>query len=431
VRLALITHKFVKGDGQGRVNYELAQAALAEGYYVWLVATEVAPELAAHPRARWVRIRVAWLPSSLLRNQLFAWQSALWQWRHRRELDLVHANGFVSWSRADINTSHFVHGAWLRSPFHTWRIRRDAYGLYQLLYSYCGTWLERWAYRRARLVVAVSVQVRGELIEAGVALPRLIVVPNGVDTEEFKPGDASRRALGLPAGKLLLFVGDIKTPRKNLDTLLRALVRVADASLTVVGDCNNSPYPRLAAELGLEHRVSFLGFRRDIARLMQSVDLFVFPSRYEACSLVLLEAAASGLPIVAARTTGGTELLSPACSVLVDDPGDEAELAATLNRLLENPAGLVRMGSEARRMALANSWQVMARRYLQLYDNLLRDHVGARTESGSAESNVDPTEGAKDVERAEVRREERAAIGSTALVATEAAPGHPPAQRGA
>ena len=165
MRLALITQKFVKGDGQGRVNYELAYAALAEGHSVWLLATEVAPELAAHPGAHWVHIGASWLPSSLLQNQAFAWQSAVWLWRHRRELDLVHANGFVSWSRADLNTSHFVHSAWIRSPFHTWRVRRDAYGLYQLLYSYCGTWLEGWSYHRARLVVAVSEQVRGELVK--------------------------------------------------------------------------------------------------------------------------------------------------------------------------------------------------------------------------------------------------------------------------
>ena len=405
MRLALITHKFVKGDGQGRVNYELARAALAEGHAVWLLATEVAPELAAHPRARWVRIGAPWLPSSLLQNQAFACQSAVWLWRHRRKLDLVHANGFVSWSRADINTSHFVHSAWIRSPFHTWHVRRDAYGLYQLTYSYCGTWLERWSYNRARLVVAVSDQVRRELIEAGIDPPRLTVVPNGVDTEEFTPAKASREALALGQGKLLLFVGDIKTSRKNLDTLLRALVRVRDASLIVVGDRTGSPYPRLAAALGLERRVSFLGFRRDIPRLMQAADLFVFPSRYEACSLVLLEAAAAGLPIVAARTTGGTELLSPACSVLVSDPEDEEELAAALNRLLDSPAALARMGWEARHVALANSWQSVARRYLQLYDKLLESRGGAATPDRTAGLDGAMRESVNEVERPEARIE--------------------------
>jgi hypothetical protein len=119
MRLALITHKLVKGDGQGRVNYELAREALAAGHSVFLLASEVAPELAAHPQARVVRIRVAGLPTALLQNQVFACRTALWIWRHQGEIDLVHANGFVSWCAADINSSHFVHAAWIRSRYHT------------------------------------------------------------------------------------------------------------------------------------------------------------------------------------------------------------------------------------------------------------------------------------------------------------------------
>src|SRR5215472_15763812 len=108
MRLALITHKFVRGDGQGRVNYELARAALAEGHSVSLLATQVAPELAAHPLARFVPIGVSGLPTALLQNQVFALRTSLWLRRHRHELDLVHANGFTSWSRCDVNSSHFV-----------------------------------------------------------------------------------------------------------------------------------------------------------------------------------------------------------------------------------------------------------------------------------------------------------------------------------
>jgi glycosyltransferase involved in cell wall biosynthesis len=371
MRLALITHKFVRGDGQGRVNYELARAALDAGHAVWLLASEVAPELASHPLARVVRIGVTWLPTALLQNQLFACRTALWLSRHRAELDVVHANGFVTWSSADVNSSHFVHAAWIRCQHHTWHMRRDPYGLYQLLYSFSGKWLESWSYQRARCIVAVSEQVRRELIETGLAPERLRVIQNGVDSEEFAPRDVSRDTLGLPEGKLLLFIGDIKTPRKNLDTLLRALTRVRDGSLVVVGSLSGSPYPRLARDLGLENRVRFLGFRRDIPQLMQAADLFVFPSRYEACSLVLLEAAASGLPIIAARATGGTELLTPKCSVLVENAEDANELAAALNDLLASPSRLKDMGDEARRVALANSWQVMAGRYLQLYGEVL------------------------------------------------------------
>ena len=389
MRLALITHRFVKGDGQGRVNYELARAALEAGHTVWLLASAVAPELAAHPGARVVHIGTGGLPGSLLQNQAFALGTAFWLWRHRKEVDLVHGNGFVSWGAVDVSSSHFVHAAWVRNPFHTWRLRRDAYGLYQLLYSLSGRWLERWAYRRARCLVAVSEQVRGELVAAGFDTQALHVIPNGVDVAEFAPRHGVRESLGLPAGRLLLFTGDLKTPRKNLDTLLRAMTRVQGATLLVAGGLAGSPYPRMAAELGLAGRVVFLGFRRDVAQLMRSADIFVFPSRYEACSLVLLEAAASGLPIVTARATGGAELLTAECSALLADTEDAARLAEVLNALLADPARLSCMGQAARRVALQNSWDVMCGRYLELYRELLEqgsDEASAGAGTGHAVS---------------------------------------------
>jgi len=376
MRLALITHKFVKGDGQGRVNYELARAALADGHTVFMLASEVASELASHPLARVVHLSVRGLPSALLQNQMFACKATLWLWRHRGMLDLVHANGFVSWCGADVNSSHFVHAAWMRSRAHTWHLRRDAYGLYQLIYSACNKRFERWSYRRARIVVAVSERVRCELIETGLEPGSVRVIQNGVDPEEFKPAPVSRRDLHLPDGTLALFIGDIRTPRKNLDTLLRALAAVRGMNLVVVGNTRGSPYPQLAAELGLRERVHFLGFRRDVPQIMRTANLFVFPSRYEACSLVLLEAAASGLPVVSGRATGGTELLNADCSILLDDPEDHEQLAAVLNQLLERPDDLERMGREARQVALANSWQAMAQRYLILYEELLEQSHG-------------------------------------------------------
>jgi glycosyltransferase involved in cell wall biosynthesis len=367
VRIALITPKLTRGDGQGRVNYEIARAALDAGHAVSLVAGEIAPDLAAHENARAVRLDVAHWPSALLQTQVFALRSAWWLARHRAELDLVHANGFVTWPRTDVNTSHFVHAAWLRSPQHSSRIRRDAYGLYQWLYTRTGAWLERLAYRHTAAIVAVSQHVERELRSTGLAAERIRVIPNGVDLEEFAPGAAQREALGLPDGVLLLFVGDIKTPRKNLDTLLRALRTTDDAMLAVVGDTTGSPYPALAAELGVAERVRFLGYRRDIASLMQSADVFVFPSRYEACSLVLLEAAASGLPIVAAWTAGGVELLGRDCNVLLESPDDETALATALNALIHDPVRRVRMGTAARAVAEQYSWRTMGAHYLDLY----------------------------------------------------------------
>jgi glycosyltransferase involved in cell wall biosynthesis len=135
--------------------------------------------------------------------------------------------------------------------------------------------------------------------------------------------------------------------------------------------------------LGIERRVMFLGYRRDIPQLMQAADVFAFPSRYEACSLVLLEAAASGLPVIAGRRTGGTELLTPGCSVLLEDCEDANTLAAVLRELFREPTRLKAMGEAAREIALANSWHAMAQRYLHLYRELLAQ---SQPESGAAQS---------------------------------------------
>src|SRR5207237_4568609 len=132
----------------------------------------------------------------------------------------------------------------------------------------------------------------------------------------------------LPQHKpLALFAGGIRNSLRNLESVLRALVSVAELHLAVAGDTRHSPYPALAAKLGVSDRVHFVGFRRDVPDLMRAADFFVYPSRYEACSLVLLEAMSSGLPIITAISAGGSELLTPACSWVLSDPHDVAGLS--------------------------------------------------------------------------------------------------------
>lgn len=224
-------------------------------------------------------------------------------------------------------------------------------------------------YRDTRRIVAVSAQVRQELLAIGVPPEHVSVILNGVDLTEFAPGVEDREALGLPPGvSLALFVGDIRTPRKNLDTVLRALTDVPGLHLAVVGSPEGSPFPRLADELGVASRTHFLGYRRDVARIMRASDLFVFPSRYEACSLVLLEALASGLPVVTARTAGGAEIVTPECGVVLTDPVDVAGLTAHLCRLVADGDLRRAMGRAARAAAEAHSWRGMADQYLALYE---------------------------------------------------------------
>lgn len=371
MNLCIVTHNVIKGDGQGRVNYEVAKEAIRRGYHVTLLASRVAPELQQSSQVNWISIPVKGWPTDLLRNLVFALRSADWLRKHRSELDLVKVNGAITWAQGDVNAVHFVHSSWLRSPVHTSRLRRDFYGVYQWLYTALNARWEKEAFRHAKVVVAVSEKVGKELVEIGVPLECIQVILNGVDLQEFSPGDADRSKWGLPRGvTLALFAGDIRIPRKNLDTVLHALVQVPELHLAVAGITEGSPYLQLAASLGLGERVHFLGLRDDVSELMQAVDLLVFPSRYEPFGMVVIEAMASGLPVITASTTGAADLVRPDSGIVLPDSDDTQALAQALSTLASDREGRNRMGKAARAIAEQHSWASMARSYVDLFEEL-------------------------------------------------------------
>ncbi|MDF5735949.1 MULTISPECIES: glycosyltransferase family 4 protein [unclassified Nostoc] len=374
MKLCIVTHKIKKGDGQGRVNYEVAQEAIRRGHQLTLLASEVAPELEDNNQVNWIKIPVKAYPTEFVRNFIFAQKSARWLRQNRSGIDLVKVNGAINMATADVNAVHFVHSSWLRSPVHISRNRRDLYGFYQWLFTAFNARWEKQAFQKAEVVVAVSEKVAEELVNIGVPRSRIRVIVNGVDLEEFAPGPSNRQKLGLPENvTLALFAGDIRTPRKNLDTVLHALVKVPDLHLAVVGHIEGSPFPQLAASLGLSERVHFLGYRRDIAEIMRSVDLFVFPSRYEACTLVLLEALSSGLPVITATATGGAELVTPECGIVLPDSDDIDALAVALMSFVSVDALMEQMGQAARSVAEQYSWTTMAQTYVDLFEELSKN----------------------------------------------------------
>ncbi len=379
MKLCIVTHSLVKGDGQGRVNYEVAKEALRRGYHVTLLASSVAPDLQQNSLVQWICIPVKRWPTYLLRNLVFAWQSVNWLRQHRAEFDLIKVNGAITWERGDVNAVHFVHSAWLReakrsplkgeSPVNNWQPRRDFYGVYQWLYSAWNARCEKKVFGDAKAIVAVSEKVAQELRDIGVPPERIRVIVNGVDLQEFFPGCGARQKWNLPEGvPIALFVGDIRTNRKNLDTVLQALVRVPELHLAVAGNPIGSPYPQMAAELKVGDRVHFLGYRHDVAELMRAVDFFVFPSRYEPCGLVILEAMASGLPAIAAATAGAAELIAPNAGIVLKNPNDAGALAVALDTFAGDRELRNRAGKAARTVAEQYSWATMAQRYVDLFE---------------------------------------------------------------
>lgn len=377
MNFCIVTHRVVKGDGQGRANYEIAWEAIRRGHRITLLSSQVAPELQQNQSVTWIPITTKQLPTEFLRNLSFSRESSSWLQNHRHEIDLVLVYGCITSYPGDINTAQFVHSGWLRSPAHTSKLRRDYYGAYQWFYTALNAFWEKEAFRQAKVVIAVSDQVKQELSDIGIEQERIKVIFNGVDTQEFCPGEVARNQLGLPEGvTMAMFAGDIRTNRKNLDSVLYALAQVPALHLAVIGAVEGSPYPKLAQQLGISERVRFLGFRSDIADLMRAADLFVFPSRYEPFGMVVSEAMAVGLPVITAANVGAAEIITPDCGIVIPDSEDIQALAKALTMLATDEPLRRRMGEAGRTIAEHHSWVSKAKIYIDLFEQLVKGSEG-------------------------------------------------------
>ncbi|MGL5061830.1 MAG: glycosyltransferase family 4 protein [Microcoleus sp.] len=372
MKICIVTHKVAIGDGQGRVNYEVAWEAIRRGHHVTLLASSVDAALQKHDRVDWIPIPVKRYPVQLLREIAFSTQTAWWLKKHQKEFDVIKLNGAITSAKADVNAVHFVHSSWLRSPCNLAAQNRSLRGIYHRFYTALNADWEKQAFDRAKVTVAVSEKVAEELMSIGVPRERIRVILNGIDLQEFAPGTVDRQKLNLPENvPLALFAGDIRTPRKNLDTVLHSLVQVPQLHLAVVGGISGSPYPELARSLNLENRVHFLGFRQDVPDLMKAADFLVFPSRYEPFGLVILEAMATGIPVVTAAATGAAELVTPDCGFVLPDSDDRQALAEVLHQLVKcDRQQRQQMGVAARTIAEHHSWAKMASNYVNLFEEL-------------------------------------------------------------
>lgn len=215
-------------------------------------------------------------------------------------------------------------------------------------------------------------------------LAKCTIIRNAVDTERFSPWRdrlAARARLGIgPATRVVLSVG-VLVERKGFDVLIRAMARlrkrVADVRLLLAGGqpesvagCRNE-LEALVGELGLADQVTLLGHREDVADLLAACDLFALASRDEGDPAAVLEAMATGRPVV----------VTPPAAPAVEDgvtgrvvPTDDSEaLSDAMAALLSDPAGSRRLGAAGRRVIEAeHDITAMVRRYEAAWESVLR-----------------------------------------------------------
>jgi len=220
--------------------------------------------------------------------------------------------------------------------------------------------------RRANRVIAVSARTKRDLVEHyDVDERKIAVIPNGVD-DVFSPDGR----VGDDETPFLLFVGALQ-PRKDPLVAIEAL-SLADSELrlVLVGPDKGAAAEarRAVARLGLNGRVEFTGHveKPALATLYREAEALVFPSRYEGFGLPVLEAMASGTPVVATSAGAIPEVAGDA-AILVD-AGDPVALAGGIERALADRERLSHAGLERARLY---SWRETARRTLAVYRELM------------------------------------------------------------
>jgi glycosyltransferase involved in cell wall biosynthesis len=226
------------------------------------------------------------------------------------------------------------------------------------------------AYRAAHVVVANSCAAAEQLRREGLPQRRIAVIPNGLDLSLYNVR-SDRREI-----RRVIMVANLR-PEKGHDTLLAAVPAIAhfqpNLEIVLVGD---GPLRSALAEniirRGLRGRVTLAGERQDIPSLLDASDLFVLPSTSEAFPNAVLEAMASGLPVLATRVGGIPELIESGRNGVLVDPRDPSALASAAIDLIRNPERAFAMGAAARAHVHERySFDRMVESFAQLYDSAL------------------------------------------------------------
>ena len=231
--------------------------------------------------------------------------------------------------------------------------------------------LVRLVWRQAGAVVANSAGLRDLALKFDSSTP-ITIIPNGVDLNGFIP---RREDEVIGDGVHILFSGRV-VYQKGLDVLLQALAGIQDMAWTLIIAGDGPMHPALeemAVRNGIAGQVVFKGWldKDALRKEYSSAHIFAFPSRDEGMPNAVLEAMASGLPVVATRIAGNEELVVDAVTGYLIDVENSIDLQAALRRLLGDPALRTRMGASGRRWVQEQySWQNTAGQYLSLFEKI-------------------------------------------------------------
>ncbi|WP_308467490.1 glycosyltransferase family 4 protein [Rathayibacter soli] len=384
MRIVQIVPYIGAGTGVAGVAWNLENEFRALGHTVESFTMDVAR---TRPRRPWPR-RVFFRALALFRQMV--WFSTVGTVRARRFLaarpdavSICH-NAIMA---GDVYVNHGVVGAAMRARGRgTWRMLRNPTHAFTFVRD-----LIRYRSNIHRAVVALSTSEVETLNRVyGQVRPPVTVIPNGVDLDRYHPPTQKERTHARARFRLndedrvALFVGH-EFDRKGLDVAISALTHAPTVLLLVAGgNIQAIDKARGQAEsLGVSDRVMFMGPRSDLPLFFAASDLFVLPSAYEANALVVLEALAAGLPVIATRVGYAPEVIVDGLNGYLVDR-DAAQLGDRFEQIAA--AGRDAFASQARASAEAHGWKATAERYIALLEPIAAARGGHSVSAPGAPS---------------------------------------------
>ena len=326
--VSLIDHLVPYGGAEVLVA-QIAQRLDRERFEPVVCATRTADErVCAELEASGVKLLLLRRTS---RGRLDQWWPLI-RYLRSTELAVLHAHKFGS-------------NAWAAAIRRVTDVR--AVVAHEHVWSFSGGWFRRCIDRNfitpsVDLVLTVSAETREQMVQVErIPRDRIHVFTHGTVPPDGR-GEVDRTTLGLSSDDFVVGTVSVLRPQKALNDLFRAVRLVRDEipnlRVLVVGDGpQRHALETLVDDLGLRRAVIFLGFRRDVERLLPSMDVCVNSSHFEGSPLAVMEFMGSGRPIVATSVGGVPELLGDGRCGLLVPPGDPPALAAAIRRLEQNP----------------------------------------------------------------------------------------------
>jgi glycosyltransferase involved in cell wall biosynthesis len=261
-------------------------------------------------------------------------------------------------------------------PFTLFKERTSSWAHMGWLFAYGVQRSMRTGLVNAERIICISESTKKDLLRFIDVDPKKIrVIHQGIDHELFKPRDKleARHRLGLPLDRPIILNVGSEEPRKNIPTLVKAfgiLVKnIPNAMLIRVGSPTNAT-KRLVHNQGLEGKIVYLRpTDEDLSLLYNASDVFVFPSYYEGFGLPLLEAMASGCPVIASNRTFIPEVVGDGGILL--DPFDVDGFAHWIREILSNEDLRIKLSEKGYRRSMNFSWEKCARETLDVYREAL------------------------------------------------------------